>query len=437
MSINDIEEDTDDYIKRWKVKQLINQLNSAKGNGTSMITLIIPKDGQVSRVQKMLTEEYGTATNIKNHVNKLSVQAGIRSAQEKLKLYKEIPTNGLVVCVGTVLVDGNKEKKLAIDFEPFKPINKFIYKCDNKFHTDALSELLEDDKKYGFIIVDGSGSVYGTVSGNNKEILARFTVDLPKKHGRGGQPSMRFARIRLEKRHNYLRKVAETATTVFITNDLPNVEGLILAGSSNFKKQLAQTDMFDKRLKAVVLNVIDIAYGGEAGFNQAIQYAQETLKNVKFVKERKLLTSYFDEINKDSGKYCYGVKDTMFALEGGAVEVLILWEELPIRRIELTNPLTQKKEQRYLQPEELGEEQSHYLDSEGVKLEVTEDSLLVEWLADKYKNFGAKLEFVTDKSTEGSQFAKGFGGIGGFMRYTLDFPENDEDDESFDSDDFI
>ena len=436
MSINDIEEDTDDYIKKWKVKQLINQLNNAKGNGTSMITLIINKGGQVSRVQKMLTEEYGTATNIKNHVNKLSVQSGIRSAQEKLKLYKEIPDNGLVVCVGTVLIEGNKEKKLAIDFEPFKPINKFIYKCDNKFHTEALMELLEDDKKYGFIIVDGSGAVYGTLSGNNKEILAKFTVDLPKKHGRGGQSQMRFARIRLEKRHNYLRKVAETAVTVFIENDLPNVEGLILAGSSVFKKQLSQTDMFDKRLKSIVLQVIDIAYGGEAGFNQAILFAQETLKNVQFVKEKKLLSAYFDEINKDTGKFCYGVKDTMYALEGGAIETLIVWEELPIKRIVLNHPVTQKKESRYLQPEEIGE-QSGFLDPEGVELEVVEDGSLVEWLAEKYKTFGARLEFVTDKSTEGSQFSKGFGGIGGLMRYTLDFPDNEEDEESFDSDDFI
>jgi peptide subunit release factor 1 (eRF1) len=32
-------------------------------------------------------------------------------------------------------------------------------------------------------------------------------VDLPKKHGRGGQSALRFARLRLEKRHNYVRKV--------------------------------------------------------------------------------------------------------------------------------------------------------------------------------------------------------------------------------------
>jgi peptide chain release factor subunit 1 len=30
------------------------------------------------------------------------------------------------------------------------------------------------------------------------------------------------------------------------------------------------------------------------------------------------------------------------------------------------------------------------------------------------------LEFVTDKSEEGSQFVRGFGGIGGMLRYQVD-----------------
>jgi len=37
--------------------------------------------------------------------------------------------------------------------------------------------------------------------------------------GRGGQSALRFARLRMEKRHNYVRKVAETAVQMFITND--------------------------------------------------------------------------------------------------------------------------------------------------------------------------------------------------------------------------
>ncbi len=55
--------------------------------------------------------------------------------------------------------------------------------------------------------MDGNGSLYGTLSGNSREILHKFTVDLPKKHGRGGQSALRFARLRMEKRHNYIRKV--------------------------------------------------------------------------------------------------------------------------------------------------------------------------------------------------------------------------------------
>lgn len=75
--------------------------------------------------------------------------------------------------------------------------------------------------------------------------MHKFTVDLPKKHGRGGQSALRFARLRMEKRHNYVRKVAEVAISYFITNDKPNCAGLILAGSADFKTELSQSDMFD------------------------------------------------------------------------------------------------------------------------------------------------------------------------------------------------
>jgi len=45
----------------------------------------------------------------------------------------------------------------------------------------------------------------------------------------------------------------------------------------------------------------------------------------------------------------------------------------------------------------------------------------LEWIANHYKDFGAVLEIVTDRSQEGSQFCKGFGGIGGMLRYRVDF----------------
>lgn len=177
-------------------------------------------------------------------------------------------------------------------FCSFFTISTRFYLCDNKFHTEALQELLTDDNKFGFIIMDGNGCLFGTLQGNTRDILHKFSVELPKKHGRGGQSAVRFARLREEKRHNYVRKVAETSTQMFITADKINVQGLILAGSADFKTNLNQSDLFDNRLACKVLTTVDISYGGENGFNQAIELAQDTLSNVKFVQEKKLLNKY-------------------------------------------------------------------------------------------------------------------------------------------------
>ncbi|KAI5826184.1 hypothetical protein K523DRAFT_419426 [Schizophyllum commune Tattone D] len=52
--------------------------------------------------------------------------------------------------------------------------------------------------------------------------------------------------------------------------------------------------------------------------------------------------------------------------------------------------------------------------------QVQEPQALLEWFAEKYRDFGANLEFVTNRSQEGAQFVKGFGGIGGLLRYKVD-----------------
>ncbi|KAI0231829.1 translation termination factor eRF1 [Massospora cicadina] len=396
-----------------------------------------PKD-QISRVAKMLAEEYGTASNIKSRVNRLSVLGAITSTQQRLKLYNKVPPNGLVVYCGTIITDEGKEKKVNIDFEPFKPINTSLYLCDNKFHTEDLSELLESDSRFGFIIMDGNGALFGTLSGNTREILQSFSVELPKKHGRGGQSALRFARLREEKRHNYVRKVAEHAVTNFITDDKPNIAGLVLAGSADFKTVLGQSDMFDQRLAAKIIATVDVSYGGINGFNQAIELSGELLTNVKFVQEKKLIQKYFDEISTDTGKYCFGVDDTLKALDLGAVETLIVWENLEIFTLK-----DQKLQRRaYLLDEEiihLAKEQegdkSLLMDKEtGAEMEVVEKMPLLEWFAERYKDFGANLEFITNKSSEGSQFVKGFGGIGGLLRYKVDFGAMAYDSDEFFSD---
>jgi len=424
----------DKAVEQWKVRKLIKNLDAARGNGTSMISLIIPPKDQISRVNKMLSDEYGTASNIKSRVNRNSVLGAITSVQQRLKLYNKCPENGLVVYCGTVLTAEGKEKKVSIDFEPFKPINTSLYLCDNKFHTEALQELLENDDKFGFVVMDGSGTLYGTLCGNTRAVIHKFSVELPKKHGRGGQSSVRFARLRVEKRQHYVRKVAEMCTQLFITNDRPNVIGLVLAGSAEFKKELNASQLFDPRLAAIVQKIVDVSYGGENGFNQAIELSQDALSDIKFIREKKLLVNYFGEIAKDTGKFCFGVKDTLAALEMGAVEDLIVWEDLPINKLLVRNKETSEEKTLYLT--EAQEKNNEALkDENGNDLEVKDKVSLLEWLSNNFKSFGASLSFVTNKSQEGSQFCRGFGGIGGLLRYQVDFLSMEVNELDLDDDD--
>jgi peptide chain release factor subunit 1 len=79
-------------------------------------------------------------------VNRQSVLGAITSAQQRLKLYNKVPPNGLVLYTGIIVTEDGKDKKVTIDFAPFKPINVSLYLCDNKFYTEALSEILAGEE---------------------------------------------------------------------------------------------------------------------------------------------------------------------------------------------------------------------------------------------------------------------------------------------------
>jgi peptide chain release factor subunit 1 len=202
-----------------------------------------------------------------------------------------------------------------------------------------------------------------------------------------------------------------------------------LAGSADFKTELSQSDMFDQRLQTKILNVVDVSYGGENGFNQAIELSAEILANVKFIQEKKLIGKYFEEISQDTGKYVFGVDDTLKALEMGAVETLMVWENLDVNRYVLKHSASGEIIIKHLN-KETEADQSNFRDADtNAELEVQEKTTLLEWFANEYKKFGCTLEFVTNKSQEGSQFCRGFGGIGGMLRYQLDIRSFDDLDD--------
>jgi peptide chain release factor subunit 1 len=171
------------------------------------------------------------------------------------------------------------------------------------------------------------------------------------------------------------------------------------------------------------MQVVDVSYGMEMGLNQAIELVSDCLRNVKLITEKKWLQKYFEAIATDSGKYCFMVDDTLTALEMSVVETLLVWEQLPIQRYRMQNKTTLQEIILYLTPEQEKNTTYFHDPTTGIPLEVIERISLVEWLVNSYHLYGAKLELVTDRSPEGAQFCRGFGGIGGLLRWKVDFLE--------------
>jgi len=317
--------------------------------------------------------------------------------------------------------------------EPLKPLVSEFYRCDDKFHLQALYDQFEEKNTYGFIVVDGNGMSLHTLSGIARKTLIKLEVSLPNKHGRGGQSKNRFARIREEKRGWYTSKVCEITLHHFIDpyTTLPNVSGIILAGSAQLKEDVLLK--LDQRLSRIILSVVDVQYGGESGFNQAINLTKSFLGNLKFVHEQKVITTFFDEINKD-GNYAIGVDDTLYSLTSGLLDTLIIWNDLSIIRWE------------FVKSNEPNETKVIYL-NEGKSLEenkewtVKSNMPLLDWILEHYREFGAIIELISDHTDMGAQFVKGFGGIGGLLRYQTELPstapdvakdsENTEDEYDF------
>lgn len=162
----------------------------------------------------------------------------------------------------------------------------------------------------------------------------------------------------------YVHKVASMANHHFIANGRPNVAGMILAGQPDFQTDLSQSYMLDPRLKSKIINLVDISYGGKIGFKHAIELAAESLQNGRYI-EKELIVRFFNEISHETGKFCFGVENTLKALQLESVENLICWENVDIQRyvLKTTSSTTEPPIVLYLTPEQ-EEDESHFRDNE-------------------------------------------------------------------------
>ena len=212
-----------------------------------------------------------------------------------------------------------------------------------------------------------------------------------------------------------------------MTNDVVNVKGIIIAGIAQFKDELAESSLLDARLRNKVISVVDVAYGGMQGLHQAIELATGDLAQVKLVQEQQTLQRFFDEIahSEDAGRYCFGAREVERALNAGVVSSLLLHDKLRAYR-HVLRTASGVEHVIYTPTAAIGPTDfPKHVEAAGSEIVASEE--LIQFLIDEAPNHGARIDLVTDRSTLGSQFARGFGGVGAFLRYGWSVEEEEEE----------
>eukprot|EP00299_Pterocystis_sp_00344_P008805 c3483_g1_i1.p1 GENE.c3483_g1_i1~~c3483_g1_i1.p1 ORF type:complete len:390 (+),score=91.38 c3483_g1_i1:249-1418(+) len=387
--------------------------------------MLRPRD-EIHRVCRMLNEEMGTAQRIKCKKNRDSVVEALKSSIEKLRQFRNVPSHGLCLFNGRAALGDGKSKKISVCIEPPRDVSRFVYLCDDVFHLEEMRTMMITQTAYGFVIIDGNGCLCGAVTGRTSSVLHQFSVSLPKKHGRGGQSSNRFARLREEARHNYVRKVTEVVQRVFLdSNGQVNVQGIIFGGCGDLKTIVAESPCLDARLREKLMLVCDIASGGRVGLHEALLLASPMLKDLPLRREQELIANFFEMIAQDSDLVCYGIDRVCEAWAMGLLSKVIVWDDIDIQRVIFrtinANPAVETV--KYLTP-------SEFVSKCPSGSTLVSATPLVEWFADTQLLAGdAVIELVSDCSQEGTQLRRGFGGLVGILRYPHRFDEADGDDE--------
>ena len=450
----------DTVIEQWKLRRTIQHLSSLRGRGTSLVTVILPAQSQLSRTTKLLSDEYSLSSNIKSSQTRHNVQQALSSAQNLLRLYTQnsLPANGLVLYSGIVYNDDQREMKVSMCIEPLNPLQHALYRCETHFLTDFLQQQILDNvndmnaHRYGVMVIDGNGALFARLDPQQgTTVLKRFQVSLPKKHGRGGQSASRFERMRREAIHNYLSKVAENAKSIYLQNGLVNVDGFIISGSANLKHELIKSDLLGMPIQRKVLRTVDVSYGGDNGLQETLRLCADLFVDMKLTQERQLLEEVFSHINYSSAtndsntiSYAIGVNETALILQDdpSLIDRLIIWENLATKRY-----VYQRRDNTLLTivAEDQQEAQKKLKDllkgNDHEQVECIDEMNFLDYLTENYRRLNVRLHLLSNRSPEGQQFQMGFGGCIALLRYPIstaifDALTNNQDHTEFEEYDY-
>ena len=399
---------------RYDFKKAMQQIMGTRGRGTELISVYIPESRQISDVMAYLRDEYSQSSNIKSKSTMKNVQSAIDSIMSRLKTYKSAPPNGVVIFCGEVPRAGDQTRMVQYVIHPPEAITAFLYRCDSEFFTDPLESMLVDKKSYGLITIDRQEATLGILTGSRIIPMKHFDSLVPSKHHQGGQSSVRFERLIEIAAHEFFKKVADNATELFLNR--PELVGLLIGGPGATKDFFIKEEYLHHELmKKVIKPFFDTGYTDEYGLKELVEAAKGAIQDIDLMEEKEYVQRLFREIRKtDGGLSSYGEDVVRDALRMGAVDTLLLSEDLDKRRITVECPAGHKYEATVADADDKIQCREC-----GATALVTRNEDLIDDFFEIAESFNTTVKIISGDSEEGQMLMTAFGGIAAILRYRI------------------
>jgi peptide chain release factor subunit 1 len=412
-------------LELFRLRKTINELARKEGSHTELITVYVPPGKQISDALNLLRNEYGTASNIKSNVTRKNVLDAIVKAQQKLKLFKDPGEKGIVVFTGALLPAGaapGTERMESYVIVPPEPIRIFLYRCDSRFHTEHLQEMLREKESYGILLVDANNATVATLQGKHLNIVMQMHSGVTGKTKAGGQSARRYERLRDMQLNEYFTRVGNHANDVFLP--LENLKGIILGGPGPTKYDFQKGAYLNYQLQGKILDVVDTAYVEEQGVKEVMDKAPEIMKKVRYIEEKDLMQKFLYEVGHDSGFITYGEAEVRRLMNSGAVKQVLLSEELDLYRVTVKCSACGNEEQHTVKGKDLQAFEQGLLGKpcskcQAPSMSIAEKRDIIDDIADLAGLTNVEVEVISTETEEGQMLRNAFGGIAAFLRFKL------------------
>jgi len=399
---------------RYEFKTALEKVRMHRGRGTELISLYVPKGKMISDVSNYLKNEYSQSSNIKSTGTRKNVQSAISSILSRLKVYKRTPDNGLVFFIGHRKVGADQTAMVQYMLEPPEPIQTFLYRCDSEFYTEPLEEMLKDKTSYGLIVLDRSEATVGFLRGKRIELVKNIDSLVPSKHHKGGQSARRFERVIEVAAHEYYKKIANLVNDAFMSEK--DLRGIIIGGPGSTKDYFMEQEYLHHELQKKIIDTFDTGYTDEYGLRELVEKAKDALSDLDLMREKRLVQKLLDEIRKsDGGLAAYGEEQVKHALTIGAVDTLLVSEDLRKSKIKAKCHGCGREEEKIVS----GSQEATSCEECGEEMEIVEEEDLIKELFKMSEAVGTRMEMISGESEEGKLLKIAFGGLAALLRFPL------------------